>query len=430
MTFQDRREAGRRIAGKLGGLRAERPVVLAIPAGGVPVAMEVAASLRAPLDIVCVNDVGLPADPGIAVGAVAEGDVCYLDRAIAAERGATDADLEGMVLQAMRELHSCASRYRRSAPPLPIDGRTVILVDDGVSSLGRVTAAVRAARRRGAARVVLAAPVAAPEVLEPLALEVDEIVIVELPEVLFSVGGWYSDFTEPSHEEVAVLVSRARAEIMSDSREVYVSTGGRRLPGDFSTPHAPLGAVIFAHGSGSSRLSPRNAAVAGRLNEAGLATLLFDLLTPQEAEDRGRVFDIPLLAGRLVAATLWLRGIAEVWDLPIGYFGASTGAGAALWAAAELGNSVSAVVSRGGRPDLAGSRLAAVVAPTLLVVGGLDERVLALNEKAQRRMRCPTKLEVVAGATHLFDEPGTLETVSELAADWFVRHFARAQRVA
>ena len=179
---------------------------------------------------------------------------------------------------------------------------------------------------------------------------------------------------------------------------------------------------MFAHGSGSSRHSPRNRFVASVLNRAGLGTLLFDLLTPAEEHDRANVFDIPLLARRLVDVTAWLRTQPEGRDAAIGYFGASTGAGAALWAAAEPDADVRAVVSRGGRPDLAAPRLGDVRAPTLLIVGGDDTVVLELNRDAQAQMRCETRLSVVPGASHLFEEPGTLKIAAELARDWFVDH--------
>jgi putative phosphoribosyl transferase len=196
-----------------------------------------------------------------------------------------------------------------------------------------------------------------------------------------------------------------------------------RLAGQLTVPSGAAGIVVFAHGSGSSRHSARNRYVASVLTAAGLGTLLFDLLTPHEEPDRSAVFDIPLLAGRLRAATTWLRGQPEARRARIGYFGASTGAGAALWAAADDG-AIAAVVSRGGRPDLAEPRLAAVRAATLLIVGADDERVLALNRAAQARLRCENALEVVPGAGHLFEEPGTLQHAAEAARDWFRTHLA------
>ncbi|MCO5107021.1 MAG: dienelactone hydrolase family protein [Burkholderiaceae bacterium] len=196
--------------------------------------------------------------------------------------------------------------------------------------------------------------------------------------------------------------------------------GDRSLPGTLSLPEPARGLVAFAHGSGSSRLSPRNTYVAEVLQRAGIATLLFDLLTPDEDRDRAARFDIALLTSRLLLAAAWVERRPDLRALPLGYFGASTGAAAALEAAAKQGARVAAVVSRGGRPDLAAAGLLeAVSAPTLLIVGGEDDVVIELNRKAMARMRCETKLVIVPGATHLFEEPGTLEQVARHAADWF-----------
>ncbi len=206
-----------------------------------------------------------------------------------------------------------------------------------------------------------------------------------------------------------------------------IATEGVVLPGTLSVPTSPRGVVVFAHGSGSSRLSPRNTQVAQALNRHGLGTLLFDLLTEGEAVDRANVFDVPLLARRLGAARSWLRTQPDTEALPTGYFGASTGAAAALWAAAEPGAAVGAIVSRGGRPDLAGPRLQLVQAPTLLIVGGADEAVLALNRQALAELGTGGHaLAIVPGATHLFEEAGALEQVAQLAADWFTKHLPPA----
>ena len=199
------------------------------------------------------------------------------------------------------------------------------------------------------------------------------------------------------------------------------------LEGLLGLPMDPTGIVLFAHGSGSGRLSPRNNFVAQALCDDGLATLLFDLLTVEEARDRRNVFDIELLARRLLMATAWVRQGAETRDLPIGYFGASTGAAAALVAEAAHEGPVAAIVSRRGRPDLAGQALSAVEAPTLLIVGGDDVEVLALNRAALAALRCAKQLVIVPGATHLFEEPGTLEAVVEHARGWFLKHFTDAR---
>ena len=212
---------------------------------------------------------------------------------------------------------------------------------------------------------------------------------------------------------------------------VQIPDGSARLEGALVLPEGAGGLVLFAHGSGSSRNSPRNQYVAAELQRAGLGTLLFDLMTPaEEATDRERAhlrFDIGFLSQRLIAATIWTAGRKGIEGLPIGYFGASTGAAAALVAAAGFGNTVKAVVSRGGRPDLAGTALPHVQAPTLLIVGGRDEAVLQSNRLALQALRCRKQLILIPGATHLFEEPGALEEVSRLAATWFRRHFSPAE---
>lgn len=217
-----------------------------------------------------------------------------------------------------------------------------------------------------------------------------------------------------------------RTEAGGGERLVQVTAGEVSLEGNLVVPQGAKGVVLFAHGSGSSRHSPRNRYVAEVLQRSGLGTLLIDLLTrDEEARDMITAelrFDIALLARRLVGATDWLRQEPETRELSVGYFGASTGGGAALVAAAERPEAVKAVVSRGGRPDLAGAALARVQAPTLLIVGGDDEPVIELNQMAKAALTSPTELAIIPGATHLFEEPGTLEAVARLAADWFRRH--------
>lgn len=206
---------------------------------------------------------------------------------------------------------------------------------------------------------------------------------------------------------------------------IFIQDGAARLGGELVLPASATGIVLFAHGSGSSRFSPRNTYVADVLRNRGIGTLLFDLLTQEEDRDYATRFDIELLTRRLLVATSWLQGESEMQSLQVGYFGASTGAAAALQAAAKLGNKITAVVSRGGRPDLAGEQaLRQVTAPTLLLVGGADFGVIELNQQAYALLSCKKQLALIAGATHLFEEPGTLEQVARHAADWFAQHFS------
>jgi dienelactone hydrolase len=221
-------------------------------------------------------------------------------------------------------------------------------------------------------------------------------------------------------------LSMEQPEQQLTTTEVLIPSGGKRLSGLLTIPPAAPAIVAFAHGSGSSRLSPRNEMVAARLTDHGLATLLFDLLTPEEEEfdlyTSSLRFDIQLLATRLLSATAWLMQTDQTRSMRIGYFGASTGAAAALMAAAELPRSVQAIVSRGGRPDLAGEALPVVQAATLLIVGEKDTTVIDLNKQAQARMQCLRRIEIVPAASHLFEEPGALDIVSDLSVAWFTKY--------
>ncbi|WP_328740013.1 phosphoribosyltransferase family protein [Streptomyces erythrochromogenes] len=423
MLFTDRADAGERLAEAVRHLEGERPVVLGLPRGGVPVAFAVARALGAPLDVIVVRKLGVPHHRELGFGAIGEGGVRVISEDIVRSSRVTQQDLAAVEHAEEAELARQARRFRGDRTRVPLDGRTVIVVDDGIATGATAAAACRVVRAQGAARVVLAVPVAPPDAVARLGGETDEVVCLSTPRAFRAVGEWYRDFSQTPDEEVVSLLARAAAGPAPGqaprSAAVEVDAGGLALAGDLALPEGAGAVVMFAHGSGSSRRSPRNRAVAADLNRAGLGTLLFDLLTPAEEADRANVFDIGTLAGRLTDATGWLRRRAS---LPIGYFGASTGAAAALWAASAADADIGAVVSRGGRPDLAGPRLASVRAPTLLVVGGRDTTVLDLNRAAQRELRCENRLEVVPGATHLFEEPGALEEVAALARAWFARH--------
>ena len=434
MLFSDRADAGRQLAARLAHLQANAPVVLGLPRGGVPVAFEVAQQLHAPLDVVVVRKLGTPYYREVAMGALGEGGVVVVNDDVVRHADVSDAAFSAVKDEEQAELDRRVQRLRQGGARVPLAGRTVIVVDDGIATGATARAACQVVRAAGAARVILAVPVGAADTMAALRAVADEIVCLQTPESFFAVGQWYADFTPVGDDDVVQLLARASrllgeqpAQIDLTAREldVTVHTTDAALPGRLTLPGSAQLTVVFAHGSGSSRHSPRNTYVANVLNQAGLGTLLLDLLTAEEEQDRANVFDIPLLARRVGEAAGWLRS-AGLGPNRIAYFGASTGAAAALWAAADPGADITAVVSRGGRPDLALPRLSAVTAPTLLIVGGRDLDVLGLNRAALTHLAGEAHLAVVPGATHLFEEPGTLEAAAHLARDWFLDHLVPA----
>ena len=435
MTFDDRTDAGHKLADRLRSYRDQDVVVLGLPRGGVPVAFAVAQTLRAPLDVILVRKLGVPCRPELAFGAVGEGGVRVVDVDFAKRIRLTAADIAEVEARQRSELHRRSELLRGTFDRIPLTGRTALIVDDGVATGSTARAACQVARSHGAARVVLAVPICSPRRLDELSREADEVVCLESPANFFAVGQGYHDFRQVSDDQVRELLARARRDIGEpaggprgtdkcslSNDDVKITAEKVQLAGHLAVPEKASGIVLFAHGSGSSRHSPRNRYVAELLNKSGLATLLFDLLGAGEEGDRALVFDIELLARRLVAITLWLQTQPTVAALPIGYFGASTGAAAALRAATDPTVDVRAVVSRGGRPDLAGQCLGNVHAPTLLIVGGRDEVVLDLNRKAQAAIPGHARIEIVPGATHVFEEPGALEHVASLASRWFLTY--------
>lgn len=430
-SFVDRVDAGRQLAQRLGYLRGSDVVVLGVPRGGVPVAAEVARSLDAPLDVVVVRKLGLPWQPELAMGAIGEGGYRVLDSDLMARAGVDARQLSAVEARERQVLDARVALLRKGRPPVDLTGRVAVVVDDGIATGATARVACEVARHLGATRVVLAVPVAPAESLSAVS-EADEVVCVSTPRPFVAVGNHYRSFAATTDDEVVRLLAVAGTPPRSTPTVVHalvsIPDRGVLLEGRLDVPEHPIGVVVFAHGSGSSRHSPRNQHVARVLQDAGLATLLLDLLTAHEGRDRRRVFDIALLARRLVAAVAWVGDRPETSGLPVGLFGASTGAAAALWAATESELSIGAVVSRGGRPDLAGTRLGRVTAPTLLIVGGADPVVLRLNREAQAQLRCPSRLVVVEGATHLFEEPGTLDRAAALARDWFVDQLGASPR--
>lgn len=441
MRFRDRFEAGRLLAQALRrtGLVEPGAIVLGLPRGGVPVAFEVAEGLGVPLDVLVVRKLGVPFQPELAMGAIGEGGVRVENVDVLRSAGLGSAALDEAERRERPELERRAILYREGRPGVDVRGRCAIVVDDGIATGSSVRAACRVLRAHGANRVVVAVPVASRTAVTDLESECDDLVSLEVPEPFYAVGEWYRDFSQTDDAEVVDLIRRAANTRRAVSRagedandplgddEVEVRAGEVALVGRLTIPPSAKGTVLFAHGSGSSRHSPRNRFVAAVLQRAGLATLLLDLLTPAEERERSNVFDVRLLGERLLDATSWAATVPPMASAPLGYFGASTGAAAALWAAAQPDCPVTAVVSRGGRPDLVLSFLPLVQAPTFLIVGGRDEVVLELNRRAQAELRCENDLAVVPGATHLFEEPGALDTVAGLARDWFLAKLGPAE---
>ncbi len=479
MRFMDRTDAGQSLARSLEHLRDTDLVVLGLPRGGVPVAYEVATALGAPLDVIVVRKLGVPYQPELAMGAIGEGGIKVSNDEVIRRGGITSHEIAAVEQRERADLVRQAERFRAGRPNVEVAGRTAVIVDDGIATGSTAAAACQVAVQMGAERVVLAVPVGAPESLRSLEAVCDEVICLYAPEYFMAVGTFYDNFRHVSDTEVSDLLTRALRAVQvtagksgaaagaeppsgtspdtpaTDARwrapatkppgpgaikkataevpstperdediQLRVASGSIVLEGHLTVPANATGTVIFVHGSGSSRHSPRNRFVASQLNDAGLGTLLFDLLTRDEEIERANVFDIQALAARLADVTSWLRDRPGGLHMALGYFGASTGAAAALWAAAEPGAHIDAVVSRGGRPDLAEIRLPEVQSPTLLIVGSRDEVVLGLNKQAQQQLNCANRLAIVPGATHLFEEPGALRTVTRLAREWFAGHFA------
>jgi putative phosphoribosyl transferase len=453
--FADRAEAGCILAKKLTAYAGRSDViVLGLPRGGVPVAYEVARVLGVPLDVFLVRKLGAPGQEELAMGAIASGGVVVINDEVVDALKIPPETVQAKVGHERQELARREAIYRSGRPALDVQGKTVILIDDGLATGSTMRAAVAALRRQEPARVIVAVPIGAASTRDELQAIADDCICAIAPEHFRAVGLWYDDFAQIDDIEVCDLLTRAegsrgplqghlsgtietwaadrramRKSIregtecpMVSERDVTIEAGDRRVRGLLNLPPGASAVILFAHGSGSGRLSPRNRYVAGVLQEAGLGTLLLDLLEEREADDRAKVFDIALLADRLRSAADWVESQPETQGLRLGYFGASTGAGAALLASAEGPQSVGAIVSRGGRPDLARSVLPRVTAPTRLIVGGKDEVVLGLNRDAFNLLGGLRQLNVIPGASHLFPEPGALEEVARLAEEWFIRY--------
>ncbi len=450
MIFKNREDAGTQLAEKLQVYaNREDVIVLGIPRGGVPIACKIAESLNAPFDVFLSRKLGVPGQEELAFGAIGPGGCRYLDQGTVQSVGISPDEIERVARKETKKLQEYSLLFRGDKPPLMLQGRTVLLVDDGIATGASMYASIAALRKMNPTKLIVAVPVAPCDTSKWLKKYVDDLICLHTARDFYAVGQFYEHFPQVTDDEVIHLLRRAHSFPMETAasrsedcpreeqegevikhlwtasrREVTIAADGVDLSGTLVIPPNAKGIVLFVHGSGSSRKSPRNRHVAEVLQHRGLATLLFDLLTPEEESidlrSAGLRFDIGLLSRRLIRVTQWVTQSASTGDLKIGYFGASTGAAAALMAAAQLHNSIGAIVSRGGRPDLASEALDILSTPTLLLVGSRDELVLALNRQALAQLASKTKeLQIVPGATHLFEEPGALDQVAQAAAKWF-----------
>ncbi len=416
--FRDRIEAGQRLAKELNSRRWTNTCIITLPRGGVPVAAEAARQLHLPWDILVVKKIGSPLQPEFAIGAVAEDDLPVWNQEALGYMNIDDKTLLSLADETSVKVHDKANRWNQFRQPINVKNRNVILIDDGLATGLTMRAAIALLKRRGVSQITIAVPVAPQSAIDYFTNLVKEVIVLKVPPYFRAVGEWYEDFTQVSDEAVTALLQGVSKDPFN-LQEISIPCEMGPLIGELAIPESPLGLILFAHGSGSSHRSTRNQKVARALNEKGFATLLFDLLTEGEALDRTNVFDINLLSQRLTLATNWSHKQLLLKDLPVGYFGASTGAAAALGAAAK-NPKIQSVVSRGGRPDLAMEYLHQVKCPVLLVVGSEDTEVFALNKKAKQSLnKC--SITLIEGASHLFEEPGTMDEVIEHAIGWFTK---------
>ncbi|MFZ4515761.1 MAG: alpha/beta family hydrolase [Acidimicrobiia bacterium] len=456
MQFNDRYDAGIRLARACEHLAGEHPIVLGLVRGGLPVAFEVANHLHAPLDALGVRKIGLPRQPELALGAVGEDDALVVDPELQAWAGITDASVERFVDEARAALTARMAAIRAEIPMLPVTGRTVIVVDDGIATGATMQAALECLRSRDVTRLILAVPVAAAPSLARLSELVDEVVCLHAPDAFGAVSVFYDQFPVTTDLEVIRLLRHQRAvqpgvrpaavlvdatasspRPSSGSRIVGVAPGVEveieipiegplRMPAVLHVPDHPRALVVFAHGAGSNRHSPRNTAVASVFATHRYASLRLDLLTPEETAEHVKGFAFPLLAARLRAALRWARAEPALAGLPEVLYGASTGAAVACIAAAAE-PTIAGIISRGGRADLVRDVLPEVRVPCLFLVGERDDVVADLTRSVVHTLGPRAQLRIIPGAGHLFEEPGALTAVAEAACEWLDQRFAASR---
>jgi putative phosphoribosyl transferase len=424
--FADRHDAGRRLAAVLDEFRYEDPVIVGIAPGGMPVAGEVARALAAPLDVVALCALVAAEDRSRPIGVLGECGVTVLDAGVAEELGSGSDGLDAAIERASHDLDRLLADYHPAGRRIAVAGRTVLLVDDGLVSARNAQAAARSLRERGAARVILAVPVAEPGCATQMRDWVDQVVCLEYRRGQRALRFWYEDFGEATEPEIAALLSE-HVGARERSVEIEVSPGVV-LNGHLTVPWGAYarGAVLIAGGSRRRSGAPCGASLAAALNGAGFAALQLDVLRPAENVDTANVFDVDALAERLMGATRWLRAQPETARLALGLLGSDIGSAAALAAAARLRAGICAVVTCGGRPDRANPWLSRIVAPVLIISVDPDARALDRSRDAQHRVGGVSDLAVVRKPQGTLDRLDPGERVAALAIDWLTQHLTEA----
>lgn len=434
MYFKNREDAGKQLSQLLQKYKNQNVVVYALPRGGVVLGAEIAKALNAPLDLIFAHKIGHPYQPEYAIAAVSEHGQMVGNRS---EIRSVDKNwFEREKEKQMREIKRRRVEYLKGKKGISPENKIAIIVDDGIATGLTMQAAILDLKENNASKIIVAVPMSPRSTAEYIRSMVDEFVGIEVPQdygFLGAIGAYYEYFPQVEDDEVIDLLAKFSKQSEKGAKNIerliHITHDNITLEGMLKIPQEAEGIVLFAHGSGSSRLSPRNNFVADVLNEGNLATLLIDLLSVKEDQVYETRFDIELLTERLIMVVDWLTEQPETKDLSIGLFGSSTGAAAALEVAAVQSNVIKAVVSRGGRPDLAITVLGKVTAPTLFIVGGNDFGVIELNEEAFQKLRCTKTFEIIPHATHLFEEPGCLEEVARLAQSWFKKHLPATKKV-
>jgi putative phosphoribosyl transferase len=394
--FRDREDGGQKLAPLLEPYRSDDPLVMGLPRGGVIVAREVARILEAPLDVLVARKLGAPQQPELGLGAVAELDALWVEPAVVEAAGVDDGAVAEIAARERTELERRVTLYRRGRPFPDVSGRTVLLVDDGIATGGTMRAAIQALRKARAGRVVVAAPIAAAPTARKLEVEADDVICVRRAMALRAIGQRYLDFREVSDDEVVAVLDLART-------AVRIPAGELMLPGNLDVPQGANGLVLVVSGRA-------NGSISKALRDGGLGTLTFELLGPNEVES---------LSERMLAVTDWVQENPDLRGLTLGYFASAVPAAAALVAAARRPE-VAAIVSRNGRPDLAGGALEHVRGATLLIAAGDDPAAVRLNDRALRRLHSERRLVLAPEAE--------TDHIAKLAIAWFARQFAKRER--